>query len=1133
MSTKPNKTQSPTLVTTLVKTRNKNALFPESTCTRLHKRSTKINHPLTCCTNLPFVNGSVSGLGAEILCDSGSQLHIISENFWHVIQAEASESDYEIVEMETPSVISIGGEPLKVIGSVKTILVLGTREEKAIFHILKNSHHDCLIGAPILSESNLDQVGSKFLWKDQQVPLISRKQSLNGVSFVKLTKSQVMSPRSETICFAKIGTNAGTLRSEGIFEPFKLADTRGQLSGESVVAAACLVRPTSSGLIPIKILNTGNSPVRLWRNSKLGFFSAFEWVEQTLNSVTCSSTTESGEAKTTKTETQTLPSDISIAKASSNVPKEEIVRVEQLLKEYSSLFVSSPDKLTRTNVVSHGVDTGTSSPIKQRAYRVPHTRKKVITDHVRDMLEKKIIEPSSSPWASPVVLVGKKDGTIRFCIDFRKLNSVTKKDTYPLPRIDDTLDVLGEAKVFSTLDLFSGYWQVPLKEEDKEKTAFVSHEGLYQFTVMPFGLTNAPATFQRMMEVVLSGLLFESCLVYIDDVIVFGDSYESHYQKLRKVLDRLHRANLKLKPKKCSFLQHEVTYLGHVVGGSRIKPDSSKIDKVSNFPAPKSVTEVKSFLGLCSYYRKFIKNFASVAYPLNRLTRKNVKFVWDNNCQEAFNKLKNLLVCAPVLRLPDFSRQFILQTDASNYAIGAVLSQIIDGQEHPIAFASRQLNGAEEKYATIEKEALAIKFGIQMYRPYIFGTHFKIQTDHNPLTYLAKMKDDSQRVARWALLLQEYDFEIEHRKGIDNANADALSRIPPAVSAVIVHDRDDTDTIKKEQRKDKFCKLILRKISHPDEYIRLPKGITARRFVVQNDLLYFRSRRGHSLRLVVPDSMQLQILQEDHDIPIAGHLGYDRTLAKIKPRYYWLNLSRDVFWYCRSCLQCQKRKETGRGKAPLVPIPVKGEPMKQLGIDIVGPLPRTQRKNRFLLVITDYLTKWAEVFPLPEVTAPTVAKILVEEIVCRFSCPRSLLSDQGTNFTSKIVREVCRLLEVKKLQTTIYHPQCDGHTERFNRTLADMLACYVSENDRTWDLYVPYVLFAYRTSVHSSTGFSPFEAVFAREPDYPSDPVLRRFERTYTDHRDYLCRLAKAFGKIQYKARENIGAAQQRQKTTI
>ena len=270
------------------------------------------------------------------------------------------------------------------------------------------------------------------------------------------------------------------------------------------------------------------------------------------------------------------------------------------------------------------------------AYRPAHSQKSIITKHVKDMLDKKVIEKSSSPWSSPVVLVGKKDGTIRFCIDYRKLNKVTKKDTYPLPRIDETLEILGKAKFASTLDLFSGYWQIPLAPEDKEKTAFVCHEGLFQFNVMPFGLTNAPATFQRAMELVLSGLQHEACLVYIDDVIVFGETFEQHQSNLKKVFERLRKANLKLKGKKCSFLQKEVPYLGHIISCGNIKPDPAKIDKVKNFPEPTNVTEIKSFLGLTSYYRKFIRNFAEIVHPINHLTRKHVKFVWTTGMSKSF-----------------------------------------------------------------------------------------------------------------------------------------------------------------------------------------------------------------------------------------------------------------------------------------------------------------------------------------------------------------------------------------------------------------------------------------------------------------------------------------------------------------
>lgn len=351
-----------------------------------------------------------------------------------------------------------------------------------------------------------------------------------------------------------------------------------------------------------------------------------------------------------------------------------------------------------------------------------------------------VIEPSNSPWASPVVLVRKKDGSMRFCVDYRRLNDVTIKDAYPLPKIDEAFDHLSGHEMFSTLDLNSGYWQVSMEESDKPKTAFVTRQGLYQFKVMPFGLCCAPATFERLMETVLAGLQWDKCLVYLDDIIVVGKSFENMMENLQHVFQRLHQAGLKLKAKKCNLFATRVSYLGHIISKDGISTDPEKVRAVAEWPVPATVTELRSFLGLCSYYRRFIQNFAAVAKPLHRLTEKGRKFLWNKEAQEAFEVLRNKLITGPILALPDITKPFVLDTDASNEAIGAVLSQNIDGTERVIAYASRTLTKSEKKSCVTRKELLAVVLFVKHYRHYLYGKRFLLRTDHGSLKWLLRFK---------------------------------------------------------------------------------------------------------------------------------------------------------------------------------------------------------------------------------------------------------------------------------------------------------------------------------------------------------------------------------------------------------
>ena len=451
-------------------------------------------------------------------------------------------------------------------------------------------------------------------------------------------------------------------------------------------------------------------------------------------------------------------------------------QLQQLLEEFTDVLQSKPG---RTSLVEHFIDTGNASPIRRPPYRVPHAYRDSVKAELDQMLESGIIEPSSSQWAAPLVLVKKKDSTLRLCVDYRRLNSVSRVDAYPMPRIDDLLDRLGKAKFISTMDLTRGYWQVPVAESDRDKTAFHSPFGFFQFRMMPFGLQGAPATFQRMMDCLLHGLQSFSA-AYLDDLVIFSETWEEHLEHLRSILSRLRESGLTAKPSKCQYAMEHCIYLGHVVGGGIVKPETDKLRAVRELPVPTDKTQVRMFLGITGYYRKFLPNYASVATPLTDLTKKSApnRVVWTEQCQQAWQRLKDLLCSAPVLKSPDFSQPFILQTDASERGVGAVLSQVDNmGKDHPVAYYSKKLLPREVRYSTVEKECLAIRLATDFFRVYLLGRLFTIQTDHRALQWLDRLKDTNPRLAKWSLALQPYQFVVEHRAGILNGNADALSRV--------------------------------------------------------------------------------------------------------------------------------------------------------------------------------------------------------------------------------------------------------------------------------------------------------------------------------------------------------------------
>lgn len=759
-------------------------------------------------------------------------------------------------------------------------------------------------------------------------------------------------------------------------------------------------------------------------------------------------------------------------------------KILDVLKKYIHVF-EPPGKEGCRLGVYHRIRTTEEGPVVKRPYRVPYHQRPVITEHIHDMLEKDIIRPSESPWSAPVVLVKKKeDGSsvpkYRFCTDFRGLNQITKTDAYPLPLIVETLERMGRSRFFTTLDLASGYHQVPIWPEDQEKTAFTTEGGHFEYKKMPFGLVNAPATFQRLMDQLLAEVKGDECLVYLDDIIVYSATIEEHCQRLEKVLARLDEANLRANIDKCHFAQGEVHYLGHIVSSEGVRPDPKKVDAVVNYPVPKSIKDVKAFLGLAGYYRRFVPGFSNMAKPLTKILRKDEKFKWGDTQQMSFETIKTALCSNAVLIYPDFNDPFILSTDASGVALGAVLSQVREGHERPVAYASRQLNNAEQNYSATERELLAVVWATAQFRCYLLGRKFTLITDHAALKWMLHLKDPSARLARWSLRLMEYNYKVVHRPGVRHQNADGLSR---GVAAIDFKFLDDVSFLK-EQEEDPWCHDIMTK--YPEKVQVGDKG-----------LWYWVEDQSdpETWKVMVPLSLRTFVIKENHDSLWACHPGQTRTVARILERFYWPGLRNDVATYVRNCRSCNTRKSPRGLAVPLGP-PLEGTyPFELVSIDIAGPFGPSTKGNQYLLTFVDNFTRYAEAVPLKEQTANEVAEAFVTYIVLRHGAPKKVLTDRGRNFTSDLFKETCRLLGVEKVQTTAYHPAGNGLVERFHRTLWDSLAHMVRKDGADWDRWVPFALAGYRATPHTSTGYSPHHLLYGHkfELPFPCDFSQHRF----------------------------------------
>ncbi|XP_073731162.1 retrovirus-related Pol polyprotein from transposon opus [Misgurnus anguillicaudatus] len=808
----------------------------------------------------------------------------------------------------------------------------------------------------------------------------------------------------------------------------------------------------------------------------------------------------------------------------SHVPIQVKSQLKHLLCEWPTVCTH---KIGRTSCIKHEIKTNDELPLRKKPYRVSRAKNDFIEEQIQELLQQNIIRPSTSPWASPVVVVDKKDGGLRLCVDYRGLNSKTHLDAFPMPHITDILDALQGAKVFSTLDSKSGYWQVEMSPDSVEKTAFTTASGLYEFLCLPFGLKNSAASFQRLMEQVLREHKNKFCMVYIDDIIVYSPDIQTHLHHLQLIFNSLHTAGLTLNLKKCKFIHSSLDYLGHTITAEGVKVNVDKVEAVKMFPPPTSLKELQRFLRLAAWYHRFISDFSTKAAPLHALKKKGGKWMWTDECQKAFELLKDELTKAPVLGTPNFNVPFSVQTDASDIGLGAVLTQEVDGEEKVIAYASRLLRGAERSYSVSEKECLAVVWAVEKWHHYLEGNAFEVVTDHASLVWLFQHPKPSSRLERWTIRLQGYHFTVRYRRGQCNVVPDVLSRRHVDEStAILLHTPAkrpfnpvtcelpvDLSQVADEQKKDAECQELFLKAEDQSS-----KDIMRTQYVVKNDVL-FRSvpvaKGGQRFQLLVPTNLKEVFLNYAHDNPLSGHLGKFKTLMRLLEFVYWPSIRTDVWQYCKQCEKCQQHKPTNLKPAgALQSVPIV-EPGYMIGMDIMGPFPRSSRQNQYLLVIVDYFSKWVEIFPMRSAKSTIISRILIEEIFTRWGTPAYIVSDRGTQFTSNLLHQLCKQWQVTQKLTTAYHPQ-SNLTERINRNLKVMIATYVENNHHTWDQWICEFRFALNTAWHESTGFSPAEIALGRQlkgplqralqsppdPDHPSYDTIERQELLFESVRE-------------------------------
>ena len=1018
-----------------------------------------------------------------------------------------------------------------------------------------------------------------------------------------------------------------------------------------VLVSRTLLQDTDTPLVDL--INCGDQPVRLDKGQKIGTIIPIEKsdildlhdekirkVAQEGNEISELSETRAGTPDTQKEpdkqedETE-LPERLKKMweEAKENLSEQESDQLAEMLIKYQSIFAKHEFDLGNFTAVKHTINTGDATPIKQALRRNSVHSTEENDKHLEDMLKHNIIEPSNAEWAASPVLVRKKSGGIRWCVDYRQLNKVTKKDVYPLPLMSECIDSLDQNVWYSKLDSLSAYWQLFVEEEDgsRDKTSFRCRKGLFRFRRLPFGLCGSGASYSRALALVLKGLHWKSILCFLDDIVCMGRTKQEHMDNLEEVFKRFKEHDLKLKPQKCELFKQEVEFLGRKVGINGVTLADHSVETIKKWKKPVNLRDLEAWLGLCNFHRAHMKDFAEVAEPLNRLVRGKF-FFWGEEQQNAFEEMKTQLTSPTVLAIPNLNGSFILDTDASNASIGAELLQVQDGVERVVAYGSFTMTPQQRKYCTTRRELLSVVRFTNHFRHYLMGKEFTLRTDHHSLIWLMNFKQLDGQLARWMEELSNYSMQIVHRPGKLHTNADSLSRRPSdepfcpyyrprskledlpckgckycekternwgkfdlevdyidnvaearvrrlkettrerekrrltrrkrkedKKMAKSEHLRTGIDVVtekaeyvrfvdadrercKKEQEEDQEMGILYRWLEHketPKEEDTKLAHPTTKFYWMNRDLfkieegLVYRTSNDGQAQLVIPKSMQREVLEANHDLPSAAHSGTTRTYQRLKQAFYWHKMKRSVETYIEQCAICNKHKERGHAqqslKFPRV-IDHASEPLEKVHIDFLGPLPRTKNGNEHILVIIDQFTKWAECIPLPSQGAECTARAAVHEFFARFGYPIQLVSDQGSNFESVLFKEMCKILHIRKSRTTAYRPSANGQAERVNRTLMDAIRCFVSPKQDDWDESLPLIASALRSAVNRTTGFTPNKMMLGREASTPATIMFPGLKRERQTESEYVQNLQEELERAHSTARAKLRVELRREK---
>ena len=1097
------------------------------------------------------------------LIDTGSMVTNVSDSFYRSHLAHK----YDLHQLDQLLRIEgSGGQLLNYLGYIEVPIKIPGAETELWAPVLVtpetgySSQVPLLIGTNIIKEVDLASIkNNQQVWKTA-ITCLGKEQVVDKDFVVYTTGEISIAPGQSMFVCGKVGGErsgaTGTIHAHET------------LTG-GLVMPQCVVQVGEKSKTHVCINNISTHTIKIPKNQRIGIFQEAK---------------VSNKSQCVHAPAQLGPSS-KISLDDSCLSKEQKIDTERRLEQWNTIFASGPLELGKMRSdgegqPKHRIRLTDPHPFKDRPRRIPPSMYQEVRQHIADMLACGAIRESDSPWSSNVVLVRKKDGSLRLCVDYRKLNERTIRDAYQLPRIDETLDNMVGAKFFSSFDLQAGYWQVEMAEEDKEKTAFsVSGVGFYECERMPFGLTNAPSTFQRLMERTLKDTT--NCLVYLDDIVVFSKTYEEHWEHLETLFSKLKQAGLLLKPSKCKFFQRQVRYLGHVISEEGIETDPEKTQAIKNMPVPSNIHELRGTIGFLSYYRRFVENFAQIAKPLHDLLKGNenkkninkktpVKLTPE--ALQALETLKEKLVSPPILAFADYSLPFEVHIDASRSGLGAVLYQKQSGILRVVAYASRSVKESEQNYAAHKLEFLGLKWAVcDKFRDYLYGNQFVVVTDNNPLSYVLTSAKLDATGHRWLAELSSFNFSIKYRSGKTNVDADFLSRLPSyeSMSETVVEaicnssqalgqgayedhlvclPQQQTATQldwKNLQDQDPVVKRLRSMLpgEKPSRMLQSQLLETSRdfksylrdweRLEMKDGILYRRRTTmdgNESYQLVLPIGKRKEAIRGLHDQ--SGHMGRDRTLELAMERFFWPGMREEIDAHVKNCLACIKRKVKVPDRAPMKAIK-STQPMELVCMDYLKIEP-SKGGIENLLVITDHFTRFSHAVPTKNQSAKTTAKALLDFFL-KFGFPEKLHSDQGRNFESNVIKELCDITGMVKSRTTPYHPEGNGQCERMNQTLLNMLGTLDDHHKEDWKSYVPILTHAYNATRHESTQCTPFFLMFGRQPRLPLDLAFgmgagNQEQDVEPNYGEYIEKVKKQMERAYETAREKASMSAEKQK---